>query len=187
MLGSAGGNFRRKDVGRGFFGRGVTLIELVVVIAILAFLAVMAVTNFNGQQMKARDARRKSDLERIRNFLEEYHNDNQIYPPYNVPVGWGMGPSICGVAGFDCHRALLSCKGQITLPKVYDFIFPCDPINTAPYLYAYDSLNNRKSFRIYARLENTKDPIIAQIGCTGGCPNGYSSFNYGLTSGDVGL
>lgn len=59
---------------------GFTLIELMVVIAIMAVLAVVGFASYSIALGKARDAKRKVDLNDIRNSLEIYHVRNNAYP-----------------------------------------------------------------------------------------------------------
>lgn len=60
--------------------KGFTLIELLVVIAIIGLLSTLAVVALNNARMKARDARRVSDVKQIQTALELYYNDNNAYP-----------------------------------------------------------------------------------------------------------
>jgi len=55
--------------------KGFTLIELLVVIAIIGLLSTLAVVSLNGARVKARDARRVSDISAIRTALEMYNGD----------------------------------------------------------------------------------------------------------------
>ncbi len=50
--------------------RGFTLIELLVVIAIIGILATFIVASFSSAQARARDTRRKADLDAIKKALE---------------------------------------------------------------------------------------------------------------------
>jgi prepilin-type N-terminal cleavage/methylation domain-containing protein len=71
---------------------GFTLIELLVVIAIIGMLSTVAITSLNGARSKARDARRKSDLEQILLAFEQYYADNGRYyisgTGYSSGTGW---------------------------------------------------------------------------------------------------
>ncbi len=60
--------------------KGFTLIELLVVIAIIGLLSTLAVVALNNARMKARDARRVSDIKQMQTALELYYNDNNAYP-----------------------------------------------------------------------------------------------------------
>ena len=50
--------------------KGFTLVELLVVIVILAILGIVGITIFTGTQAKARDAKRKSDIQAISKAME---------------------------------------------------------------------------------------------------------------------
>lgn len=132
--------------------------------AIVAIFIIMAIFAYRAQLMKSRDARRKADLKKIQNVLEDYLNDSGYYP----------GTFICG-------------DTQGTLLEGYANEVPCDPVNNIyyNYFYSYDSLTPRKSwYKIYTKLENTNDPLIASVGCGSGCgPD--NNYNYYVSSPNV--
>ncbi|MDB5254791.1 MAG: fimbrial protein pilin [Candidatus Nomurabacteria bacterium] len=74
--------------------QGFTLIELLVVIAIIGILASVILASLNSARLKARDAKRMSDLHEIQIALESYYNDNGFYPPCNV-----SGQDACTTTG----------------------------------------------------------------------------------------
>jgi len=61
-----------------------TLIELLVVITIMGILATGAVNVFTTQLQKARDSTRISDLNALRNAVEQFYQDKANYPLKNV-------------------------------------------------------------------------------------------------------
>ncbi len=65
--------------------QGFTLIELMVVIAIIAILSTIGLTLFTNTQQKARDTRRRSDIDAIANALET--NKTPGSSTYNVLAG----------------------------------------------------------------------------------------------------
>jgi len=67
--------------------KGFTLIELLVVIAIIGLLSTLAVVALNNARMKARDAKRVSDIKQIQTALELYFNDASDYPAAVTPGG----------------------------------------------------------------------------------------------------
>ena len=60
--------------------KGFTLIELLVVIAIIGLLATLSVIALNTARVKARDARRVSDIKQIQTALEMYFDATSGYP-----------------------------------------------------------------------------------------------------------
>lgn len=76
--------------------RGYTILELLIVITIIGALAViMLAVNFQQQLKKARDGRRKADIEQIRGALEMCKTDTGGYPLTSAIV---FGTTLtCGV------------------------------------------------------------------------------------------
>ena len=60
--------------------QGFTLFELLVSISIIAVLTAVAVVSFGGLNRKTRDARRTSDLEKVRLALEVVRQVGSTYP-----------------------------------------------------------------------------------------------------------
>jgi len=60
--------------------RGFTFIELLVSITIIILLSAVAVVSYQSANKRARDNKRKADLEQIRSALEMYRTDNDEYP-----------------------------------------------------------------------------------------------------------
>lgn len=62
--------------------QGISITELLIVVAFLAVMTVFLLVYLNpGAQLgKARDARRKSDLSKLKNVFEDYYNDKKCYP-----------------------------------------------------------------------------------------------------------
>jgi len=145
---------------------GFTLIELLITIAVISIIAAVMVTNLGGQQKKARDAKRKADLNDIRNALQMYYNDKGQYPPSTIPGG-----------GYYAN----STDPQ---PWISDLVssyikeLPTDPKNTAtpPNFYFYYTTG--PIYNLVTILENKSDPQAK--------PNCYSAgsinFNYCITN-----
>ena len=151
--------------------RGFTLIELLISIAIVAILVIIAIWAITNNLAKARDSKRKADLDRLKIAFEDYYGDNQVYPPDS---------SIA-----DCGSATLS---------PYLNTIPCDPRTKRPYCYVYDADNNAQNYRLYSSLEYENDPIISELECDENptycgyeneCSAWGSKFNYGVSSANV--
>ena len=140
---------------------GFTLLELLLVIALIGVVSIFSVSNLLNNQKKARDNRRKTDLNLIASALEKYYAVNKEYP---------------------CVADKGALKGAIstTLPDPwipgltnefthYSGFLPKDPINSGSFIYLYFSTNNtcagsppprQTSYWIFAQLENTRDPQL---------------------------
>jgi len=75
--------------------KGFTLIELLVVITIIGLLATVGLSSYTQAQRRARDARRQSDINTLRNALEIYYADNNSYITTND--AWGSVESALDV------------------------------------------------------------------------------------------
>jgi len=136
---------------------GFTMIEALIVVTVIGILGAMAIFAAKLQIAKGRDARRKSDLAKIQKALEDYMNDHGCYPD-SLECGASFSPYLTAI--------------------------PCDPINSPyfNYFYSYNAAESCKSwYKIYTRLEYTKDPIIEKVGCKDGC-GPSNNYNYWVSS-----
>ncbi len=159
--------------------RGFTLIELLVAITILGVLVSVGLGAFASSQKKARDSKRKTDLESISRAMELYYNDCGAYPTTS-----GSGDIVgCGNTG-SCNTSAATCTpGQQWIRNgiIYMQELPSDPLGN--YYYDWSS----SGYVLYARLENTSDSAVPH---SGGTPLGYKDIwcrvsphdqcNYGL-------
>jgi len=67
--------------------RGFTFIEILVSVTIIAVLIAIGVASYGSVNRRARDAKRKSDLEQVRSALEQYRADNP------ATVSWSLSSS----------------------------------------------------------------------------------------------
>jgi type II secretion system protein G len=60
--------------------RGFTLIELLIVISVIAILALIVVPKLMGAARKGRESALKSNLQQLRNAIEQFQSDTGEYP-----------------------------------------------------------------------------------------------------------
>lgn len=153
---------------------GFTLIEMLIVVAVIALLAaVVLYANITSSAQKARDSKRKQDLNKLVRTFEDYYNDHGRYPSANDPPDGNIAGSPWG-SSLDSYVAQL----------------PADPLSPNRYhYYYYQEGSGGKFYTLYARLENTSDDDITRVGCQNGCgpmdDTGYRAFNFFVSSGDV--
>ena len=141
--------------------KGLSLIEILVALAILAILSGGSYVVVGKQLIRARDSRRKMDLESIRQVLEEKYDNETLYPE-SLPV----------------------CDEVLRMGEEDDFVIPCDKKTGEDYLYEVDEA--KSWFKLYAKLENIDDPVIEALKCGFGCgPD--CEYNYGVSSSNVNL
>lgn len=149
---------------------GFTLIELLIAMVIIGILSVMGIGNFMSSQMKARDAQRKSDLQNLSKSLEMYYNDKGTYPLAEngeiLDIDWGSDEGFVDTT--------------VTGGAVYMVKMPKDPTDGR---YYYVSETAGTGYKLYARLENTKDG--AAIKEEDGTPSSYPDTECGDTGGAV--
>ena len=139
---------------------GFTLIELLVVIAIIGMLSSIVLASLNSARMKARDAKRVSDLHQMRLALEQYYDDKGTYP----------------ITSYWLHSTDSSWGSLQSLLAPYMSNLPKDPTNNASgpwatgnysYSYGFDPNyggdNNVKDYDLVAQLEDKNNNNRCEI------------------------
>lgn len=156
---------------------GFTLIELLVVIAIIATMLAVALPNFLGARERARDAKRKAEMNQLKSALRLYYNDYQKYPNnFNGGTGKLNYVSGCGASGIlPCPGTVASCTtldfaaGGAGCDIIYMKKFPSELGSNMYYYEAPDLVGN--DFCLKVTLDNASDADIAvsQTRCATAC------------------
>jgi len=136
--------------------QGISITELLIVVAFLAVMTVLLLVYLNpGAQLgKARDARRKSDLSKLKNVLEDYYNDKKCYPS-------GLGDLVSDYIG------------QV----------PTDPLTKDDYAYSRSDCDTYRIYvELDYEKDPAIAEVGCQGGCGPGCVYNYGvcSSNVGL-------
>jgi prepilin-type N-terminal cleavage/methylation domain-containing protein len=134
---------------------GFTLIELLVVITMIGILAVGGFASYVNSQRTARDAKRKTDLETLRQGLEIYRTINGTYPVYTGDVNSNAAGSLKTIlTGSNCNLS----------PCITAASYPQDP-KSPSIIYYFSSPAGGATYNICALLENLRasDPVCGGI------------------------
>jgi len=159
--------------------KGFTLIELLVVIGIIGILSSIVLTSLNDARKKARDARRISDLEQIRNAYHLYYakygnwvnrdpsgtkNCGQHYSsPDGIGVGWISITPTSPVGSLSILQCLLD--GDIIGTAINDPLCP-DPLTSTGADCDSSSSGNQRPYAIVECREigkNTQLYIVTAL------------------------
>lgn len=125
------------------FKKGFSLVELLVVITIIAILSVVAYSAVGGQTIKAKDSKRKQDLNTMQSALEIYYVEYSKYPS-SLTYCTTTPPSLTTTP--ETHGCILK-KHLSTIPK--------DPSGQG---YVYKTSSGNATYQIAATLENDGTP-----------------------------
>lgn len=90
---------------------GFTLIELLIVITIIAILSLFSVNLYSGAQERARDGKRKFEINQVYKALQLAHKDNEVAPE-SINFGGDWLPYFLTVPQ-DPRAGIPACSGQI--------------------------------------------------------------------------
>jgi len=160
-----------------FKQKGFTLIELLVVIAVIGIISSLVLVSMGEARAKARDSRRKSDIDQVRRALELYYIDNGQYPLSGGAVSPNSGWTNSNHSSWD---------NLATDLRPYLAGLPKDPVNSSSgwagtagiYTYNFYSRGygcERHWYMIVYRMEKTTTASPGVLACNG------TNFNYSGT------
>ena len=152
---------------------GFSVIELLTVVSIISIISVFAIflINPNAVITKAKDARMKKDLIRIRVAFEEYFSDKGCFP---------------NQAMVDTLMLESNCNKSVFTPWLP--VWTCDQ-ERKPYKIAIENVACPKWYKVLTNLGNKNDidvPVDWYTGTktiTGGYTN--NEVNYGVSSQNI--
>lgn len=136
---------------------GFTLIELLIVIAIIGILASVVLVSLNEARLKARDAKRKTQIQSIKTALQVYYSAHGVFPP-------------AGGCAYGTNCYVYSTNSQPWIPALGTELgvtsLPVDPVNSGgtPWgasglTFAYGNVSaDGQWYDLTAHLESTSDP-----------------------------
>ncbi len=160
--------------------QGFSLIELIVVIAITGVLLAVALPNLLSARERARDSKRKDEMQQLKNALRMYYTDFQRYPAAaNCGTGKFNYISGCGATQTACCPC--DTTGDfavgVSCATLYMKKFPAE-LGSRMFYYQAASTDD---FCLKVALENAADSDIAtsKSRCSTSCGtncNGTSDF-----------
>jgi prepilin-type N-terminal cleavage/methylation domain-containing protein len=135
--------------------KGFTLMEILIVVSLLGLLTGFGSVTVKEQIDKTNDARRKSDIYKLRGVLEHYYNDTDCYP---AKTDWST----------------IECGSSTGFLSQYIGKVPCDPTLKTPYFYEQIDAGGNScegscrvcpGYRLMAVLTRPSDADITAVGC----------------------
>lgn len=157
--------------------RGFTLIEMILVMAVITTLAAVFLNTYPAAQSRARDSRRKSDINQYASVLEVYANSHNSLFPGSI-TGQSFSTAPCTTLG------VTSC---VVDPRDGENV--CHGNNLCRYYYHANNCDNLTAcatqYFIRARMESEADWwVICSDGRRGTVPGTWTDANFNSQLGN---
>lgn len=130
---------------------GFTLVEMLVAASIAALLAAAGMVSFVNANKKARDGRRKSDMEQVRTALELYRTDMGSYPTASPDSDLTARNFNNMVGSLDDYLTVTTPMKDPKNPDAFGYKYVTAPVG-------FDTCSSNKSYELCAFLEADPDP-----------------------------
>lgn len=168
---------------------GFTLLEILIVVSLLAVIGAAIIIFLNPLQQinKAKDSKKKSDLNVLKKSFEDYYNDKNCYPTLEE-VCYNPRSEYAPNEAKTCNI----CGNNPSSPSFTPYLatLPCDPESPKKeFLYQVDDLTCPKWFKVYSELGYKIDPVINDLGCSAeSCgPQPDYGYDFGVSSPNTDL
>lgn len=159
--------------------RGFTLLEILVVIMIIGLLVVIGLRSFMTSQVKARDSKRKNEVEQLVRALELFRNDQGYYPVGNTQGQIMMFSSTDGWITFEWGEEFVDVNNPNTiymakLPRISNAVSFYYQAFARDASGGFSEVNNTsateaQAYQIHSLLENPEDgarlPGVTEHNC----------------------
>lgn len=147
---------------------GFTLIELLLVLGIIGLLMVIGAILLGTARERTRDSQRLSDLQYIKQALEDYYYNNNKYPQAPTPVMLGTAGYrvICSGTANGFAETRSACgAGTVYLDPIP---LPPEPEPAQAPGYVYTAPNPTATYSLDAALEGAVNGLEGKIQITPG-------------------
>lgn len=160
---------------------GFSLIELLVVVAIIGLLASVVFVSLNKSRVKARDAKRLSNMRQLITALELYYSDNDGYPEAGCDGDANPSTKSCCSSWNIAGDAWIAGIIQTYMPKlIHDPREPSSP--GGPDICYTSYISDSQKYNMRYRLENRRDNMALGTYAGQGVESGITVYYY-----DVGM
>jgi len=162
---------------------GLTLLEVMIVMMLLVLLIIGVLAFFKPQEQiaKAKDAKRKNDLNELRKVFEDWYSDKGCYPKKSEVCYNDLSGTTCEI-----------CTSQVGSPSLeaYTKAVVCDPEPSLKnYLYEINGdVNCPAAFLVYTKLSSVYTKENDPYNCTAlhACgPSPFFGYDYLVLSSNA--